>query len=474
MGRGYNSLMQGAWKVGLLVVAFAALFMGAYAILGRSVFAPKTSTYYADFADAGGVTVGSRVLLAGVHVGQVADVRLLDGRKARLELQVSEEVEIPSGTVAVLPTALIGIGDRQIELTPPATPSQGALAKGAVLPGRIRSPLEAMIPDSGATIANLNDTLLATQKLLGDEGLKAKIGQLLESGSKTAEQFGRLASRLDGMLVENRASLNAAIRDGAGIVEDLGEVSRALAYYAKSGKLEGQIDVLVAKVGATLDSSVKLVEDMRALASDPAMKANLGSILENTKTMTESGTRMAANGELIAANGVELSKKAIEIADKASALADDAKELMERLKKTVDRLPGPSSFGKIEASADVIRESDPNRWRTELNVAVPWGKQKIHAGLWDAFESNKLNFQLGQGFARGGELRYGVYASKPGVGVEYPLASGLRFRGDLFGVNEPRFDLRAKYEFGNGITGWVGLERIFERNAPSIGIGIRR
>ena len=56
--------MQGASKVGALVIVFGLLLYGAYAMLGQSLFAPKTKTYYADFTDAGGVTEGTKVLMA--------------------------------------------------------------------------------------------------------------------------------------------------------------------------------------------------------------------------------------------------------------------------------------------------------------------------------------------------------------------------------------------------------------------------
>jgi len=70
--------MQSATRVGFLVVVFVGLLVGAYAVLQRSFFAPKTKTYYAEFADAGGVTTGARVLMAGVEIGTVAGVELSD------------------------------------------------------------------------------------------------------------------------------------------------------------------------------------------------------------------------------------------------------------------------------------------------------------------------------------------------------------------------------------------------------------
>ncbi|MEJ5171679.1 MAG: hypothetical protein WHU10_11885, partial [Fimbriimonadales bacterium] len=50
--------MQNATKVGLLVVLFGALLVAAFAVLGRTVFAPRTDRYYAELEDAAGLSEG--------------------------------------------------------------------------------------------------------------------------------------------------------------------------------------------------------------------------------------------------------------------------------------------------------------------------------------------------------------------------------------------------------------------------------
>ena len=60
------------------------------------------------------------------------------------------------------------------------------------------------------------------------------------------------------------------------------------------------------------------------------------------------------------------------------------------------------------------------------------------------------------------------------MGVEYRLAPALSLRGGLYDINELRGDIRARYEFGNGLYGFVGVNRLFNQNAPTIGIGFRK
>jgi hypothetical protein len=121
-----------------------------------------------------------------------------------------------------------------------------------------------------------------------------------------------------------------------------------------------------------------------------------------------------------------------------------------------------------------MRETDPARWRTDITFAVPIPDGTLYAGLFDAFERNKLTVQVGRPISPALSYRYGIYASKPSFGVDYALSPKLSLRADAWDINAPRLDLRMRYDFRNGLTGWIGVDRIFRQNAPTIGIGIRR
>lgn len=474
--------MQSATRVGFLVVVFVGLLVGAYAVLQRSFFEPKTKTYYAEFADAGGVTTGARVLMAGVEIGTVAGVELSNRRTAKLKLAVREDVSVPVGSKALLPTSLIGIGDRQIELLAPPKATEAA-AEGTVFAGTAKSALEAFAPDSGKTIAALETTLNkanklleATTELVQDHELKRNMNALMVQSAVTAERFGALAARLDKTLAANSGAITQMMKNGKTVSTDIAAVSREFKSYVQKGTLQGNIDTLFTKINTALDNGNQILASVKQLAADPAMQDNLKGIIANTKTMTDKGTEIAENAKLLTGKGVEFADEATSLMKKANKLADQAADLMNDLKKRL--LPGTnggplSNLKKIQVSADIMRESRPNRWRSEVAVNMPLGKNSLELGLWDAFESNKLTARYGQPLGKNGQLKYGVFASKPGVGVEFPLAPNLRLRGDLFGVNNPRLDLRAGFGITKNVHGWIGLERVFERNAPSIGIGIR-
>ncbi len=476
--------MQSASKVGTLVLVFGGLMLGSYAILQRSIFAPKSDQYFAEFADAGGVTVGARVLLAGVNIGSVSKVELVGGNRAKLTLDVAQGTQIPQGTVAVLPTALIGIGDRQIELTPPVK-TGGYLTSGATLIGSMKSPLDAFAPDSGTTVAAMEQTLKsatktmdAMTKLLSDQSLKSDVQALMQQSAATAAAFGKLAARFDQTLSQNQAAIRDMMRNGSAISGDLAQMSRKFSSYVQSGKLQGGVDALMEQMNGALTEGRGLVADMRKAMNDPAVQDNIKGILANANTMSKTGTEITENAKILTGKGVDFADEATSLMKKANKLADEASDLFAELKKKI--IGGGASgltgaLRKIELSADAHRESKPDRWRTDLGVKIPISsKENVHFGLWDAFESNKLNLQLGSPFGKNGELRYGVYASKPGAGINMPLGNSMALRGDVFGVNRTRFDARLEYKFTKNAVGWVGADRIFDRNTLSVGFGIRR
>lgn len=474
--------MQGAWKVGVLVVLFVGLVIGGYAVLGRSLFAPPGALYYANFADANGLTQGTSVQMAGVKIGAVKSVKLVNPQLAQVTMELKPEVHIPVGSSATLTSALIGIGDQPVNIVPPAKLTENYIPVGSTIPGVKTSAIENLLPDAKTTIKELNKTLVATQNLLQDQKLKNGVTQLLESSNKTVAQFGLLAQQANGLIGKNQATLQRAINTAALAVEDIRKSTQQVALLAQDQRWKDKAFKLMDSLNETAGHANKLVQSLDAFVNDPKLREPLNATLANTQQITESGTkiadsgtRIAASTEEIAKNGIVISQKAIEFADKANQLADEAKTTLQKINGVFGKKPSAGPLGNISASLDLVRETKPNHWRTDVEATVPLKDTTVHVGLFDAFETNKVTLQLGKQFGGGdGEFRYGIYASKPGVGVDYRLAPRLFARADLFDINNPRADVRMRYEFGNGFYGWLGLDHVLKYNGPVIGVGFRR
>jgi len=472
---GYNEAMQSASKVGGLVILFAVLLIGAYAALQKSLFSRPTDTYFAKFQDAGGLTTGAPVFLSGVQVGSVSKIALVRPGEALIEMSIQRGQSIPEGSQAVLPSSFIAIGDKQLLIIPPAE-TANLLPPGATIPGVLQKPLDDILPNTEETVAELNKTLVAVQKLLEDQQLTGGVKSLMATSEQTVEKFGSLAGRIDGFIANNQSHVAGMIRTTQASLMNLQAVSEEVKKLVASGELQGKTTELLDNLNAAVVQGRQLVTDLQATVNDPEIKASVKGTLKNFETMSESGTRIAVDAEALAKNGVVISDETVALMKKANKLAADVESLIESFKKTVEKIEGQgkSLMPRIEAEAIVTRETSPGRTRADVNIDFNVGQDRFMVGLYDAFESNKINAQLYRALGPGLDLRYGVYASKPGLGVDYAVAPNLKLRGDLFGLNDPQLDFRMRYDFGKGINGWLGLERVFEKNAPSFGIGIRK
>lgn len=75
-----------------------------------------TYTVYADFTNASGLDPGSGVEVAGVQVGQVTGIQLVDSR-ARVRLNVRDEIRLQEDAIASIQTKGL-LGGRYIVITP--------------------------------------------------------------------------------------------------------------------------------------------------------------------------------------------------------------------------------------------------------------------------------------------------------------------------------------------------------------------
>jgi phospholipid/cholesterol/gamma-HCH transport system substrate-binding protein len=465
--------MQGAWKVGLLVLVFVGLFIGAYALLGRSLYGQKSNIYFADFADAGGATPGTPVLMAGVKIGTVGEVSLTNPTLARLSLEIDKENSIPVGSTAQIQSSLTGLGQQPVVIVPPKRIA-GMLPSHSVIKGVHASALDSFLPEAKDTVKELNKTLIAARQLLQDEKLKGGVEKLLETSNRTVEQFGLIAQHTNALMGQNQATIQQAVNNAARAMADIQKSTAIVAQMAQDKRFKNDTLAIVANLNATSQKAATLVDNLNAFVTDPKLRGPLNEVAANTAKITDTGTRIAANAEVISKNGIVMSQKAIELEDKAKGLADDAHGVLQKLEGVFGKKQVGSLIPPITGSLDVIRQSNPAHVRTDINFMLPLKDQRIHLGLYDAFESNKINAELGKTFGNGSEYLYGIYASKPGVGVDYRLAPRLFLRGDLYDVNHPRADIRARVEFGKGFYGWLGLDQVFKKNAPLIGIGFRK
>jgi phospholipid/cholesterol/gamma-HCH transport system substrate-binding protein len=261
-----RDLSVGAFvALGLIVLA-----IGIMAIGGESrIFAPKAH-YRVVFPSTEGLRVGSPVMMAGVTVGTVAEIRLpRDPHAKGIEVVVGVDrnyaARVREGSESALRYLAWLSGEKYVEISP-GDPGRAQLSEGALIPSRA----ETEIFERGADIAeNLNEITVALRDILGPlqrgEGV---FGQLLKN-----PEFGKEGIAHAEAALENIEAITARIRRGEGLGGRLiadpelasraRDLSRSLAGLSRMiesvERGEGTLGALLEKGGA----GERAIEDLR-------------------------------------------------------------------------------------------------------------------------------------------------------------------------------------------------------------------
>ncbi len=166
----------------IVVLAYMLVKLGALSGLTQS-----TNDYAVRFDSVSGLSPGARVLIAGVEVGEVREIKLEEGR-AKLLLSLQSEVKLHADAIALLRTQGL-LGERYVEVQPGQGPF---LAPGQEI--------------------KKSSLLLDLDRFLDQVGaLSASVGQFSNSfnqvfgGDEGQERLKRMVDDLDalGVLVKN-------------------------------------------------------------------------------------------------------------------------------------------------------------------------------------------------------------------------------------------------------------------------------
>ena len=123
--------------------------------------------YRAHFDDVVGLKIGAPVRIAGLDVGNVDDVRLLDDALI-VEVIFSIEntiVDRVRSDASAIVRAMSVLGDKILVIMP-GTPSQPPLQPNAILPGQVELEIAGIAPSAESTMLNLNQTLAEVRSLV--------------------------------------------------------------------------------------------------------------------------------------------------------------------------------------------------------------------------------------------------------------------------------------------------------------------
>ncbi|MCB9025093.1 MAG: MCE family protein [Bdellovibrionaceae bacterium] len=200
------------FKVGLLVVVVSALIggMSLKVAEGPSVLS-GSKKYWFEVKDAGGLVKNSAVKMAGIKVGIIDDIKLVDG-KAHVHIVIDDDVPMTQSAMGELKSDGI-LGDRHVELIP------GKLADKEIDEGQIgaisdKASLDKVMDQIGDIASSLKEVSKVIEQATKEGSRETSLGRIISN-------IENLTSDLAQMTGENKEQIKDIVAQVHGITKTL-------------------------------------------------------------------------------------------------------------------------------------------------------------------------------------------------------------------------------------------------------------
>ena len=486
-------------KVGSVVLLALFVFGGLYLYLSH--LNPNTYKVRVRFEDTLGVQKQSIVRMQGVAIGEVANVTLDQNQhppQPIVTLAINNKYTIPDDSHFVVVSGLL-ITTPQILVKPSAKATYLLTDNSAIVDGdKPTGALASLDPKLSEAVQNstklvndlqitlkstsgkLNDvldrtktlldttnkTVSATQSIVGDPALKTRLIATLGNFQDASANAKKVSDSLRVQLTETikgsrgnldklTAKLNEVLDHVDVTIDDTNTIVKKLTEQVTDPRLQNTLQETADLARTTLARFNQIASDIHEISGDPNLQTNLKTSVANLQ----------------------------EITDKGRGVAEKVDTLLTKF--TTPNTHGPR-LPKIEILGNVSESLDPTRLRVDVDARIPYSKTGlVDFGFYDLGQNTRLTLQAGSYlFAnpnlRPGEsadsflLRYGLYASKLGAGIDYNSKSGYGFRADLWDTNRPRLDAKALFRVKQNASVWLGADNLLRTPVPIIGFQIKQ
>jgi phospholipid/cholesterol/gamma-HCH transport system substrate-binding protein len=260
-------------RVGLTVL-FASITLGVliFVMSGTGGWFTRKITLRSYFDNAGGLREGAPVRLAGVDIGNVTDIRIVQDKpmtpvEVTMRVNTTYSRSLRKDSVTLLSTAGI-LGETFVDVD--SSTAKGPVASnGDTLPARDQPQIEDVVRASQGTLQNMDALLKRVDRIMSFiESGQGSIGKVIYDPSLYNE-------------------LNATVTEFKGLVDDI-----------QTGK--GSIGPLITsdeaykKVMATIDKLSAMVDDLQQgkgtagkLLKDPELFDNANKAIANVRQLTD-------------------------------------------------------------------------------------------------------------------------------------------------------------------------------------------
>lgn len=262
-------------KVAILaVVSGVILYFGFNFLKGSELFSNENE-YYVLYDNVGGLTVSNSVMLNGLSVGRVKDIRILQERSNHLlvTLSVQRTLRLPQTTIASLADGGL-LGGKTINLL---VEPGGATLAGPLLNDKdtlravAAKGLQSLIQEQALPVLKSADSLMVVlRKVVGRfDSTAYVVNRMIKTADLTLSTVGGTVRTIDATVGENRANL-------ATVMANFNRLSTALI------ETEKEIKPLLSKANSVMDS-LRVISLSQTLNRANAAVASLQGLLADVQ-----------------------------------------------------------------------------------------------------------------------------------------------------------------------------------------------
>lgn len=411
------------FRVGLLVLASGVfLFIFLTFVRKGGLASREALTVHAYFRDASGLGKKSRVQIAGIAVGEVADITL-EGTRAKLTLRVRRDVGLREDASLTKRSESL-LGDYLIDLYRGSESAPLMVDGGEIKRVIDTGGMEAVFNTLSVITSDIQQVTTALRQVLGGEKGAGSLQQIVEN-------LIRLSQTVESTVRESAGKLNDILRNFEGVARDVRGIT--------AGEEATIRDILRNIEGVTRDTRDVLGTVKKVLgAGEGEMKESVASLkqtlghLDATLGNLEEVTRKVKQGE--GPVGVLLTDE--RLGQKISESVEDLSDFSSRLTRlqaevslrsdylywqgaaknfiSLRLIPRPDKYYLLEVVDDprgsvrtVRVESDP-----------PSSGEPVQQTVTTTTDALKFSAQLAKRFSFT-TLRFGIIESTGGLGADF-------------------------------------------------------
>ncbi len=281
-------------KTAILVLTSIALLLWGYNFLkGKNIF-DTSRKFYVEYDNVEGLSTASTVTINGLTVGKVSKITILDSGKLLVEILMTNHVEIPKSTKAVI-YAPGFIGGKQIALETDFADKEYAKdgdflipqAKVGMLDG-LGEKVDPVMQKLDSVLLNVNKVVVSINNVLdpqSQQNLKAALADLNE----TMKNAKGITGKFDRIVDTNTGKINSIVSEFGQTSQNLNKLSNNLSQADIDGILKKfdaaatNLDQLIAGIENGQGNLGKLLKDEALYNNLNKASKEMSQLLEDVK-----------------------------------------------------------------------------------------------------------------------------------------------------------------------------------------------